>query len=318
MAVPLFTNNATGTLAGSYSAVATAITLTAGHGARYPSPAGGDWFMATIVDVSNNIEIVKVTGRAADTLTVVRAQEGTAGRPLGAGEKVDLRVTAGALASIRDKVMQTADHADASITTAKLGDGAVTAAKFADGAVSTAAKIADGIITGAKFALGAVIAGLGFTPVQQGGGVGQTTDKTYIGWTILGKLALTVGITDLGFLLTERQDGNPMSAGYRGLPQNQQEANYAISLSDAGGHVFHDGGGTHTYTVPADATPFGSGNAVQIVNTSGVINIAPAGGVTLLWHPSGVTGARVLTAPGVAVVEKVGSNRWLISGTNLT
>ena len=117
MAVPLFTNNATGTLAGSYSSGATAITLTAGQGAKFPSPSGGDYFMLTIVDNLNNIEIVKVTAKATDTFTVVRGQEGTAARALGAGEIVGLRVTAGALDALKNKVQQTADIADGAVTT---------------------------------------------------------------------------------------------------------------------------------------------------------------------------------------------------------
>ena len=59
MAGPLFTNNATGTLAAAYSASAIALTLTAGQGAKFPSPGVNEWFAMTIVDVSNNVEIVR-------------------------------------------------------------------------------------------------------------------------------------------------------------------------------------------------------------------------------------------------------------------
>lgn len=39
---------------------------------------------------------------------------------------------------------------------------------------------------------------LGFTPVQQGTGVGQTTNTVKVGWSNAGKLKLTVDVTDLG------------------------------------------------------------------------------------------------------------------------
>jgi hypothetical protein len=42
-----------------------------------------------------NHEIVKVTARATDTFTIVRAQEGTSGRAFNAGDPIELRLTAG-------------------------------------------------------------------------------------------------------------------------------------------------------------------------------------------------------------------------------
>jgi hypothetical protein len=40
--------------------------------------------------------------------------------------------------------------------------------------------------------------GLGYVPVQQGGGIGQATNKVYIGWSDAGQLKATVDTTDLG------------------------------------------------------------------------------------------------------------------------
>lgn len=45
-------------------------------------------------------------------------------------------------------------------------------------------------------------ASLGFTPVQQGGGIGQLTNKTYLGWSGSG-LKVTVDTTDLGVISFE-------------------------------------------------------------------------------------------------------------------
>lgn len=98
MPVPLFTNNASATLAAGVTAAATSLTLTAGQGARFPSPSGGDWFMATLYSVTGVTEslweIVKCTARSGDTLTVVRAQEGTTARVWSSGAPVELRITA--------------------------------------------------------------------------------------------------------------------------------------------------------------------------------------------------------------------------------
>ena len=92
-----FTNNATATLAASISTSSTSLTVTTGQGALFPTLASGDYFYATLVDSSNNIELVKITARSGDTLTAIRAQEGTTARAYLAADKLELRVTAAAL-----------------------------------------------------------------------------------------------------------------------------------------------------------------------------------------------------------------------------
>lgn len=87
-------NNAFATLAAGISNSATSITLTTGQGARFPTLGAGDYFYATLIDVSNNLEIVKVTARSTDVLTVVRAQEGTTARAYSTGDRIELRITA--------------------------------------------------------------------------------------------------------------------------------------------------------------------------------------------------------------------------------
>lgn len=93
----LFTNNASATLASSISTSATAITVSTGMGAMFPNITAGTFFMATLTDSSNNLEIVKVTGRTSDVLTVVRAQEGTTARAYAASDKIELRISASVL-----------------------------------------------------------------------------------------------------------------------------------------------------------------------------------------------------------------------------
>lgn len=89
-----FANNAHSTLASSVSTSATSITVASGHGARFPSLSGSEFFYATLIDTSNNLEIVKVTARSTDVLTATRAQEGTSARAFASGDRIELRVTA--------------------------------------------------------------------------------------------------------------------------------------------------------------------------------------------------------------------------------
>lgn len=87
----LFANNISTTLNGAITAVATSIVVTSGAG--MPSPSGGDYFLLTITD-GTNVEIVKCTSRATETLTVVRAQESTSGFAFADLNAVELRWTA--------------------------------------------------------------------------------------------------------------------------------------------------------------------------------------------------------------------------------
>lgn len=96
----LFSNNASATLALSISTSATAITVSTGMGALFPAVPAGSFFYATLTDSSNNLEIIKVTGRTSDSLTVVRAQEGTTARAYAAADKVELRITAAGLSNL--------------------------------------------------------------------------------------------------------------------------------------------------------------------------------------------------------------------------
>ena len=93
----LFTNNASTTLAAGITAVATTVFLNSGDGVLFPSPGTNEFFLITLVDASGNLEILKCTNRATDTLTVVRAQEGTTGIVFAGGDAAELRNTKGTM-----------------------------------------------------------------------------------------------------------------------------------------------------------------------------------------------------------------------------
>lgn len=123
----LVKNNAFSTLASTAVIGATSITVAAGTGSRFPAAGGADYFYATLIDTSNNLEVVKVTARSTDVLTVVRGQDGTTAREYASGSRIELRVTAALLSDIRDSIAP----GDNTVTTAKIVDGNVTLAKLA-------------------------------------------------------------------------------------------------------------------------------------------------------------------------------------------
>lgn len=87
-------NNATTTTLNAITSVSTEIVVASGTGSKFPVLEAGDYFYATISDTAGNYEIVRVTARAVDTLTVTRAQESTSARSFPANSRIELRVTA--------------------------------------------------------------------------------------------------------------------------------------------------------------------------------------------------------------------------------
>lgn len=114
----VFKNNASTALNGAIDGSQTSITVTSGavfpqvvvrgnitapSGGGNPTPDptqysstntadAGDYFYATITDGTNR-EVVKVVNVSSNTLTVVRAQEGTSGTVFGSGATIELRPT---------------------------------------------------------------------------------------------------------------------------------------------------------------------------------------------------------------------------------
>jgi hypothetical protein len=128
-----FTNNAATTLASGASAVDTTMTVASGQGALFPTPSGTSVFRATLVRASDSaIEIVEVTARSTDTMTVTRAQEGTTGLVFVTGDKFELRLTAAAMNAL---ALKTGD--DSALTRQMLIDCGMTVVDKGNSGTST-------------------------------------------------------------------------------------------------------------------------------------------------------------------------------------
>lgn len=85
MALDPVKNFAKVTVSTGYSVAATTVVLSSGDGAKLPQPSTDGAFNLVWYNASDyadpaddlNVEIVRVTARTSDTLTVTRAQEGT-------------------------------------------------------------------------------------------------------------------------------------------------------------------------------------------------------------------------------------------------
>lgn len=99
MAQEVFANNATTTLGSALSSGATTATVAAGTGSGFPALGVGQFFTATLWAAGSDTgvpnEIVYVTARSGDTMTIVRGQEGTSAVAWGVGDTFANYPTAG-------------------------------------------------------------------------------------------------------------------------------------------------------------------------------------------------------------------------------
>lgn len=103
-----FSNNAVSRIAANITTTATTISLTPGDGAKFPALSSGQYFMGTLVKTDGTREVVKVTARSTDTLTIVRAAEAVGGFSVAyafsAGDRFEHRLTSGVLSSELDRL----------------------------------------------------------------------------------------------------------------------------------------------------------------------------------------------------------------------
>ncbi|MND20855.1 hypothetical protein D3C76_48070 [compost metagenome] len=300
----LLANNAVSTLASSIGTGATTIAVASGHGSRFPSPSGDDWFPLTMVKNTGELEIVRCTARSADVLTIIRAQEGTPALAFDAGDIVQLRLTSAAFAEctqnadFSDYMRSLIDNPDAASVRGDLGLGNAATRNLQDALFNaTAGRVlqvgsfglgslgvatanlntlnVNGFYYSGPSTVGIPIAGdyatvlhqqsdvsnaaaqiyvsvilnrmlfrrmnsgvwspwlefyttanlnpnsyqpaLGFTPVQQGGGAHQGTNKVYLGWDGTGLRAQVDG-TDLGRFITGHNAQAEFAANIAALP----------------------------------------------------------------------------------------------------
>lgn len=82
MATQKFSNNASALLAASINSTDTTIQVASGFGSLFPSPGAGEFFVIALQNAAGTLELVKISSRTGDNMTVSggaggRGQEGT-------------------------------------------------------------------------------------------------------------------------------------------------------------------------------------------------------------------------------------------------
>lgn len=144
-------------------------------------------------------------------------------------------------------------------------------------------------------------------------GTAVTVDNAVTG----GSLSISGAATINGALTTDNTTAD--EPGFKGLPQNLQNTNYTLVLSDAGKMISANSGGPYTHTIPANSSvAFPVGTVITFQNgTAGNITIAITTD-TMFLAATGSTGSRTLASIGLATALKVSSATWVISGSGLS
>ena len=301
----LLKNNVSGVLAAELSAVGASMTLV--DASAFPDP-GADYYLCTLAGLDSNgredkWEIVRVTAKASNTLSITRAQESTTNRLWPVGTAVQMRLTAGAVATKDDLTTKQPLDADLTAIAALAGTSGLlkkTAANTweLDTAAYQTQQSVNGLVKSSGTTRSAAVPGTDF--VAPGGALGTPSS---------------------GNLSSCTADGTS-SVGFRNIPQNSKNAAYTCVLEDAGKHILHPSADTtaRTFTIPANSSvAYPIGTAITFVNQNG------AGAVTIAITTdtmrlagAGTTGSRTLAANGVATALKIATTEWIISGAGLT
>src|SRR4030095_12208170 len=79
----------------------TSLTVNAGHGVRFPAvPFNATLWPVAVAPNPAHAEIILVTARPTDPLTILRAQEGTTARAIGSGDQIAASITAKTLTDV--------------------------------------------------------------------------------------------------------------------------------------------------------------------------------------------------------------------------
>jgi hypothetical protein len=92
----IFNNFSSGTLLAAILAGDTTLTLDVGEGAFFPQPIPGvEYTVLVLEDIGGFKEVVWMTERVVDTLTIERGKEGTTPLPYAVGSRCEGRATQG-------------------------------------------------------------------------------------------------------------------------------------------------------------------------------------------------------------------------------
>lgn len=137
----------------SPAASGTSLVVTAGQGALFPTaPFNATIWPTAVQPLSTNAEIVRVTARTTDTLTITRTQEGSSARTIVVGDQIAATVTSLTLTDVEGTAAAAVPKALYDANTVLAADANDTPAAVTMGASTILARLAAGNIKAASVA----------------------------------------------------------------------------------------------------------------------------------------------------------------------
>lgn len=279
----IYRNNAFSVLASGVTNVATSMTLT--DASAFPAPTGGDFALATLVGFGSNgaenaWEIVRITAKASNTLTVVRGQEGTTAVAWGAATQVQMRLTAASVDSKEELI--------ASGSTSQFWRGDKT---WVDFAATVRAAVLTGFSTASSAVVDAtdsVLSALGKLQAQVSGKqatlVSGTNIKTINSVSLLGSGDYSITASS-NMVRTLRTSNSILVAGDNGnlfdLFGAYTQTLTAAATLGAGWHVFLNNAGNIDQVIDA--------NGSETIDGATTYTLKPGFSVILLCNGTSFT-----------------------------
>lgn len=316
-------NNARAHLAAPLEADGTTIVLNVEESSSFPALAVGEWFPVTLADAAGHLEIAKATARSGNLLTVQRAQEATAARAWLAGDRAEIRITAGVVEALRQEQEEAIDAASAQSSAALSALAAQTAIDIAAAVLTnepigtvkdwslkfepTGWMFADGrVLTTANpsvQALRTALINAAFPYGQDGSGNPRVPDA---------RGRATVGPDNMGGVAAARLTGAALGAGLGAQTHTLTAAEmpvHAHGVNDPAhnhgvndpthAHAVYDPGHNHGVNDPGHRHTFQTGTAASGANTrlvgsgtEGVSGLASTG----IWLNASATGIGIYGA----------------------
>ena len=98
----LFDNFASAGVAATLLSTDAVVTVNATEGDQFPSPTGDEYSVLVLEDAQGVKEVVHLTGRTNDDLSITRGQEGTVANQYAILSRIEMRVTTGFLQQFCD------------------------------------------------------------------------------------------------------------------------------------------------------------------------------------------------------------------------
>lgn len=137
--------------------------------------------------------------------------------------------------------------------------------------------------------------------------------QNYSGTVTFASAVNLTGAEDVRLTKSSRTSIADDSIGYLGAPQNVQDANYTLTLDDAGKGLTHTSGSAHAWTVPPNsAVAFPIHTTIVFDNLgAGLVTVTRGAGVTIRTNGSSTSADQTLAQYFMRTLYKVDTNTWM-------